>query len=139
MFKQSIHFFKITEIKKILYFSKKKLYPKGKIIIMSLEPKKNNWPLFKVFKSRLIKSLKKDEVILNLIKSNFKKYKVNYFRFKIKISRDLYLQMIKNRFTSCLLSLSNNDLKNGSKEIKKKYQKKLIFFDNLICISYKKK
>ncbi|MDC0418203.1 class I SAM-dependent methyltransferase [Pelagibacteraceae bacterium] len=139
LFKQSIHFFKITEIKKILYFSKKKLYPKGKIIIMSLEPKKNNWPLFKVFKSRLIKSLKKDEVILNLIKSNFKKYKVNYFRFKIKISRDLYLQMIKNRFTSCLLSLSNNDLKNGSKEIKKKYQKKLIFFDNLICISYKKK
>ena len=139
LFKQSIHFFKITEIKKILYFSKKKLYPKGKIIIMSLEPKKNNWPLFKVFKSRLIKSLKKDEVILNLIKSNFKKYKVNYFRFKIKISRDLYLQMIKNRFTSCLLSLSNNDLKSGSKEIKKKYQKKLIFFDNLICISYKKK
>ena len=139
LFKQSIHFFKITEIKKILYFLKKKLYPKGKIIIMSLEPKKNNWPLFKVFKSRLIKSLKKDEVILNLIKSNFKKYKVNYFRFKIKISRDLYLQMIKNRFTSCLLSLSNNDLKNGSKEIKKKYQKKLIFFDNLICISYKKK
>tara|TARA_B100000768_G_scaffold181337_1_gene203901 strand:+ start:54 stop:767 length:714 start_codon:yes stop_codon:yes gene_type:complete len=139
LFKQSIHFFKITEIKKILYFSKKKLYPKGKIIIMSLEPKKNNWPLFKVFKSRLIKSLKKDEVILNLIKSNFKKYTVNYFRFKVKIFRDLYLQMIKNRFTSCLLSLSNNDLKNGSKEIKKKYQKKLIFFDNLICISYKKK
>jgi ubiquinone/menaquinone biosynthesis C-methylase UbiE len=139
LFKQSIHFFKSAEIKKILILSKKNLHPRGKIIILALHPKQNHWPVFKVFKSKLMKSLKKDEIILNIIKSNFKKYKINYFNFKVKINKDTYLKMIKNRFTSCLLSLTSRELNNGIEEIKKNYKKKLIFFDKLICISYKKK
>ena len=47
--------------------------------------------------------------------------------------------MIKNRFNSCLLSLSSKEIKIGIEEIKKKYKKKLIFSDNLICISYQKR
>ena len=138
LFKQSIHFFKVLEIKKILKFSKKNLINNGKIIIFALDPKKIHWPLFKIFKSRLRKSLKKDEVILNLIKTNFKKYKIKYFTFKVKMTRDLYIKMIKNRFNSCLLSLSQKEIKTGTEEIKKRYKKKLIFSDKLICISYKK-
>ena len=138
LFKQSIHFFKQTEITEILKISKNHLRPKGKIIILALHPKKNYWPLFRVFKSKLIKSLKKDEEILNLIKSCFKKYKINYFAFKVKITRDLYQRMVKNRFNSCLLNLSLKEIKTGIEEIKKKYKRKLIFFDKLICISYEK-
>ena len=41
LYKQSIHFFNHTEIKKILNLSKKKLKSKGKIIILALYPKKN--------------------------------------------------------------------------------------------------
>ena len=139
LFKQSIHFFKYTEIKKILRLSKKNLNPKGKIIILALHPKQNHWPLFKIFKSRLIKSLTKDRIILNLIKLNFKRYKINYFKFEVKITKNLYLKMIKNRFTSCLLDLSSEELINGIKEIRENNKKKLIFFDKLICISYEKK
>jgi ubiquinone/menaquinone biosynthesis C-methylase UbiE len=139
LFKQSIHFFRFAEIKKILKFSKKSLSPKGKIIILALNPKQNHWPLFKVFKLKLIKSLKKDKIILNLVKSSFKKYKINYFAFKVKINRNLYLKMIKNRFNSCLLDLSLREIKTGIEEIKRKYKKKLVFTDTLICISYKKK
>jgi cyclopropane fatty-acyl-phospholipid synthase-like methyltransferase len=138
LFKQSIHFFKQTEITEILKISKNHLRPKGKIIILALHPKKNYWPLFRVFKLKLIKSLKKDEEILNLIKSSFKKYKINYFAFKVKITRDLYQRMVKNRFNSCLLNLSLKEIKTGIEEIKKKYKRKLIFFDKLICITYKK-
>ena len=138
LFKQSIHFFEFSKIKKILKFSERSLTPKGKIIILALHPKENHWPLFKVFKSKLIKSLKKDKIILDLIKSIFKKYKINYFTFKVKLNRDLYLQMIKNRFNSCLLDLSSKEIKNGIEEIKIKYKKKLMFFDKLICIIYKK-
>ena len=47
--------------------------------------------------------------------------------------------MIKNRFTSCLLNLSFKELKDGIEEVKKKYKKKLVFYDKLICISYIKK
>jgi len=139
LFKQSIHFFKFTEIKKILNFSKKNLNINGKIIILALYPRRNHWPLFKVFKTKLKQSIKRDEKILNLIKLNFKKYKINYFVFKVKITRDSYLQMIKNKFTSCLLNLSSEELKIGIKEIKKKYNENLMFYDELICISYKKK
>ena len=138
LFKQSIHFFNYLEIKKILTFSKNNLAPKGKILILALHPKKNNWPVFKIFKLKLINSLKKDKLILNLIKSRFKNYKINYFNFEVKIKRDLYLKMIKSRFNSCLLSISSKEIKNGIEEIKKKYKKKLIFSDKLICISYKK-
>ena len=139
LFKQSIHFFEFSKIKKILKFSERSLTPKGKIIILALHPKENHWPLFKVFKSKLIKSLKKDKIILDLIKSIFKKYKINYFKFQVEMTKDSYLKMIKNRFTSCLLRLSHKELKNGIEEIKKKYKKKLAFSDQLICISYKKK
>ena len=138
LFKQSIHFFKVTEIKKILIASKRNLRPNGKIIILALYPKRIHWPLFKVFKLKLMKSLKKDEIILNLIKSSFIKYKINYFAFKVKIARHLYLQMIKNRFNSCLINLSLKEINIGVKEIKKRYKKKLIFLDKLICISYER-
>tara|TARA_B110000967_G_scaffold178565_1_gene193462 strand:- start:260 stop:973 length:714 start_codon:yes stop_codon:yes gene_type:complete len=139
LFKQSIHFFKLLEIKKILRFSKKNLTSNGKILILALDPRDNHWPLFKAFKFRLIKSMKKDETILNLIKSIFTKYKINYFTFKVKTTRGIYIQMIQNRFNSCLLSLSSKEIETGIEEIKKKYKKKLIFSDKLICISYKKK
>ena len=138
-FKQSIHFFSFVEIKKILKYSKKRLNHKGKIIILTLDSKKNHWPLFKAFKLKLIDSLKKDEKILNIIKIFFKEYKINYFAFKVKITRTSYLQMIKNRFTSCLLNFSFKELTIGIKEIRERYKKKLIFFDKLICITYKKK
>jgi ubiquinone/menaquinone biosynthesis C-methylase UbiE len=138
LFKQSIHFFKLKEIKKILKFSKNKLNPKGKIIIFTLHSKKNYWPLFKNFKTKLVESLKKDEKILYVIKSSCKKYKINYFNFKVRITKDSYIQMIKNKFTSCLLNFSLSELKTGIDEIKKKYGKKLLFTDKLICIIYKK-
>ena len=138
LFKQSIHFFKLKEIKKILKFSKNKLNPKGKIIIFTLHSKKNYWPLFKSFKTKLVESLKKDEKILYVIKSSCKKYKINYFNFKVRITKDSYIQMIKNKFTSCLLNFSSSELKTGIDEIKEKYGKKLSFTDKLICIIYKK-
>jgi ubiquinone/menaquinone biosynthesis C-methylase UbiE len=138
LLKQSVHLFNFSEIKKVLELSKKNLTPKGKILILALHPKENYWPLFKTFKLKLIKSLKKDKIILNLIKFNFKKYKINYFNFKVRMSRDQYLQMIKSRFNTCLLNLSSKEIKIGIEEIKAIYKKKLIFYDKLICISYKK-
>ena len=90
------------------------------------------------YHKKLIESLKRDKKILNLIKSSFRKYRINYFTFKVKMTRNLYLKMIKSRFNSCLLNLSSKKIETGIDEIKKKYKKKLIFSDKLICISYKK-
>ena len=123
LFKQSIHFFKFAEIKRILILSKKNLNSNGKIIILALHPKQNHWPTFKGFKTKLTQSLKKDVKIFDLIKFNLKIYKINYFVFKVKITKNSYLKMIKNRFTSCLLNLSSDELKKGIEEIKQEYKK----------------
>ena len=37
--------------------------------------------------------------------------------------------MIKDRYISCLLKLSNQDIKNGINEINSKYKKKIQFID----------
>ena len=42
--------------------------------------------------------------------------------------------MIKNKFISILLSMSDNELLEGLKEIDLKYKKTINFKDKLICI-----
>ena len=55
----------------------------GKIIILSLDTKRNDWPKFKSFKLKLSKSLKKDEKIISLIKSILKEFKISNFNFRV--------------------------------------------------------
>lgn len=45
--------------------------------------------------------------------------------------------MIKNRYISTLLNLTEKQIKNGLNEIDNKYKKKLNFKDQLICLIIK--
>ena len=56
----------------------------------------------------------------------------------LKISTKKYIQMIKSRYISCLLDLSNEDLKKGAEQIKFKHKKKISFVDSLKCITFNK-
>ena len=89
-------------------------------------------------KSRLLKSLKKDESILKVIKSNLRYYKIKNFNFKVNISKYRYIKMIEGRYISCLLNMSDKELKKGISEIKSIYGNRIKFTDTLNCISYKK-
>ena len=89
-------------------------------------------------KSELLKSLKKDEDLLKIIKNNLKNYRINNFNFKVNLPRSKYIRMIKGRYISCLLNISDKELKKGINEIKFSYEKKINFTDSLNCISYKK-
>ena len=88
-------------------------------------------------KKKLNISLKRDELILKEIEKNLKRYKKYYFKYKVNLSKIKYIKMIKNRYISCLLNISNKDLKEGVIEIKKKYKDKIRFNDVLTCIIYK--
>ena len=46
--------------------------------------------------------------------------------------------MIKHRYISCLLDMSDKDITLGINEIKSNYKNKIKFTDTLNCISYKK-
>ena len=139
LFKQSIHFFKLSEIKTLILNARKILNKNGKIIILSLDIKKNDWPKFKSFKLKLSKSLKKDEKIISFIKSILKEFKMSNYNFRVVLKKSDYIKMLNNRFTSCLLDLSAKDLNKGIQEINRMYDAKINFIDRLMCLEYKKK
>jgi len=138
LIKQTIHFFSKEQIKSLLSQVKSKLNIGGKLLIFSLKTKKNEIPCFKKMNRKLKKSLEKDEIIFKMIKKRLINSKESYFNFKVKISKQKYITMIKRRYISCLLNISVKDLTFGINEFDKKYKKILNFTDSLKCISYKK-
>ena len=138
LIKQTIHFFNKNQIKVLLAQAKSKLNNKGQILILTLKTRNNKIPCFKKMRIELNKSLKKDEIILRIIKKSLKKSKESYFKYRVNISLKRYSAMITNRYISCLLSMNKKMLKLGIKEMNNKFQSLLKFEDDLKCISYKK-
>jgi len=138
LIKQTIHLLKKGQILKLLKICRKKLNPNGKIIIMSLDPKKNEIPTFNLMKKKLNVSLKKDKNLFNLIYKNNPQIIIKKFIYQVKISKTKYLKMIDNRYISTLLNFSDNQIISGLIEIKSKYKNVLKFKDRLICFIIKK-
>lgn len=137
LIKQTIHLLRINEIKNVVTELKKILNPSGKIIIITLDPNKNELPCFGLMKRRLQKSLKRDKMIHNYISKLFPKKKLKYFTYKVKIKKEKYIKMISERFISILLNLNDYQILSGIKEINLKYKNNLKFNDKLICIIIK--
>jgi len=138
LIKQTIHLLKKKQATKLLSICKDKLNPKGKIIILSLDPKKNEIPTFTLMKKKLLISLSKDEKLFNLILKNRAKMKVKKFTYEVKILKNKYLQMIRNRYISTLLDFTDKQINDGIIEIKNDYGNILKFKDRLICFILKK-
>ena len=138
LIKQTIHLLKKKQAIKLLSICKDKLNPKGRIIILSLDPKKNEIPTFTLMKKKLTISLSKDEKLFNLILKNRAKMKVKKFTYEVKILKNKYLQMIRNRYISTLLDFTDKQIKDGIIEIKNDYGNILKFKDRLICFILKK-
>ena len=137
LIKQTIHLVKKNQINKLLLICKNKLNTNGKIIILSLDPHKNEIPAFDLMKKKLKQSLKRDKSLFQLIKKFNTNLTIKKFIFNVKISKNKYLQMIKNRYISTLLNFTEKQIQNGLNEIDKKYKKKLNFKDQLICLIIK--
>ena len=138
LIKQTVHFFSKTNLNNLLNLAKKSLNPKGKILIFSLKTKNSEIPCFKKMEKNLDESLKRDEKLFKLIKKNLKEINYTNFNFKVNISKQKYIKMIKDRYISCLLNMSNKEIKLGISEIKSKYKNQIKFTDTLKCISYRK-
>ncbi len=138
LIKQTIHFFSKTNLNRLLNLAKKSLNSKGKILIFSLKTKNNKIPCFKKMKKKLEKSLKRDENLFRIIKKNLKEISYSNFNFKVNISKQKYVRMIRERYISCLLNMSAKEIKYGISEIKSKYKNQIKFTDTLKCISYRK-
>ncbi len=134
LIKQTIHLLNFNEIKRLLKLSKENLSPKGKVFIFTLDVKKNEIPTFKLMKSKLMISLKRDRKIIRMVTKLYPQRLKKRFIFKVKIIKSNYLTMIKNKYISTLLSLSNYEISKGLDEINFKYRKSISFKDKLICM-----
>ena len=63
--------------------------------------------------------------------------KIDKFKFKVSITKNKYIQMLKQKYISCLVNFSKAQIIKGIDEIKDTYPIKISFTDILICIKYK--
>ena len=110
----------------------------GKILVFSLKTTNNKIPCFKKMKQKLDNSLKRDKKLFKIIKKKLRRTNEFYFNYKVNISKQKYLKMVRSRYISCLLDLKNNEILKGISEIKSKYKNQIKFTDTLKCISYRK-
>jgi len=138
LIKQTIHFFNLRDIKRILSYSHASLEVGGIILILTLDTKNNEIPTFSLMKQKLNQSFKRDILIWKkLLQLNIKK-NITKFSFKVSVKKNTYLKMIKQRYISTLLKLSSLQISNGINEINLKYKKNILFNDKLKCIIFKK-
>ena len=138
LIKQTIHFFNLRDMKKILAYSLSSLEVGGIILILSLDTKNNEIPTFSLMKQKLNQSFKRDVIIWkNILQLNIKK-NITKFNFKVNVKKKVYLKMIKQRYISTLLKFSSVQILKGVNEINLKYKKNIIFNDKLNCIILKK-
>ena len=138
LIKQTIHLFNNNNIKRLINNCKDRLNLNGFILILTIDPTKNEIPSFKLMKKKLNKSLVRDKYILKMLKKNHTKVFLRKFQFKVKISKIDYLKMIQNKFISTLLKMTKQEISRGINEIKQKFKNILKFNDNLVCIIIKK-
>jgi cyclopropane fatty-acyl-phospholipid synthase-like methyltransferase len=138
LIKQTIHLLKKKQALKLLSICKNKLNQNGKIIILSLDPKKNEIPTFLLMKKKLKISLIKDEKLFKFILKNKFKMIIKKFIYDVRIVKTKYLQMIENRYISTLLNFTDEQIKKGLFEIRNNYGNILNFKDRLICFIIKK-
>ena len=134
LIKQTIHLMNFKEIKKLISLCKTKLKKEGKVLIFSLETSKNEIPTFLLMKKRLKTSLNRDKKIVSFLSKLYPNIKKKKFSFRVKISTKKYMEMIRNRYISTLLSMSSNQILRGVDEINSSNQKILNFNDKLICL-----
>ena len=138
LIKQTIHFFNLKDIKKVLTYSYSSLKVGGIILILTLDTKNNEIPTFFLMKQKLKQSFKRDNLIWKkLLQLDIKK-KLTRFNFKVNIKKSIYLKMIKQRYISTLLKFSSFQISNGIKEVDLKYKKNISFNDKLKCIIFSK-
>ena len=138
LIKQTIHLLRREQVIKLLLYCKSKLNINGKIIILSLDPKKNEIPTFSLMKKKLQISLNKDEKLFSLLLKNKSNIIIKKFTYDVKILKKKYLQMIRDRYISTLLNFNNKQIISGLIEIKNNYGNILKFKDRLICFIIKK-
>ncbi len=136
MIKQTLHFFNKDKRTKLIKICKKNLKKNGVLIIFSLVTQNNEIPCFKLMKQKLNRGLERDSRMIKVTRKLLIGCQIDKFKFKVSMTKSKYIQMLKQRYISCLVNLDKDQISNGINEIKKLFNKKINFLDMLISIKY---
>mgnify|MGYP001047702209 FL=1 len=137
MIKQTLHFFNKDKRKKLIKICKNNLKKNGLLIIFSLNTINNEIPCFRLMKQKLNKGLQRDSRMLKSACKSLKNHRTDKFNFDVSITKNEYIKMLRQKYISCLINLTKNQINKGIKEVKGTYPNTIIFKDVLICIKYK--
>jgi 2-polyprenyl-3-methyl-5-hydroxy-6-metoxy-1,4-benzoquinol methylase len=137
MIKQTLHFFNSDQRSKLIKICKNHLKKNGLLLIFSLNTLNNEIPCFKLMQQILNRGLKRDSKMLRSACNILKDNKIDKFNFKVSITKKKYIQMIKQKYISCLVNLNKAQITKGINEIKETYPNMISFTDILICIKFK--
>jgi cyclopropane fatty-acyl-phospholipid synthase-like methyltransferase len=137
MIKQTLHFFNKDKRSKLIKICKNNLKKNGALIIFSLNTLNNQIPCFKLMKQKLNSGLERDSRMIKSACKILKNNKIDKFIFKASITKSKYIQMLRQRYISCLVNLNKDQINKGIKEIKDIYPNQMLFEDVLICIKFK--
>ena len=137
MIKQTLHFFNKDKRTRLIKICKKKLKKNGVLVIFSLVTKNNEIPCFKLMKQKLNRGLERDSRMIKSACNILKDNTIDKFKFKVSITKNKYIKMLKQKYISCLVNLNTKQINKGIKEINDIYDTNIIFEDILICIKYK--
>ena len=139
MIKQTLHFFNKDKRLKLIKICKNNLKKNGVLIVLSLNTLNNQIPCFKLMKQKLNRGLDRDAKMIQSICKILKNSIIDKFNFKVSITKKKYIQMLKQRYISCLVNLNKDQIKKGIKEISDFHNKKVSFEDILISIKFTKR
>ena len=137
LIKQTIHFFNKSKRQELLKTCRNNLKKNGVLLILTLNTSNNEIPCFQLMKKKLNRGLARDTKMLNSVNKILKNTKIDKFKYKVSITKDKYIKMLKQRYISCLVNLTKDQIKKGIDEIKSNYSDRILFNDILICIKYK--
>jgi cyclopropane fatty-acyl-phospholipid synthase-like methyltransferase len=137
MIKQTLHFFDKDKRSKLIKTCKNNLKKNGVLIIFSLNTLNNEIPCFKLMKQKLNRGLERDSKMIKFTCKILKDNTIDKFKFKVSITKNKYIKMLKQKYISCLVNLSKKQLNEGIEEVKNIYPNNIIFEDILTCIKYK--
>ena len=103
----------------------KRLNPGGKILTTGL-PYRLEYPLFEKVLETYQDLYYKGESSVDLFLELGFEVKLRYVRYPISVEKYKYLEMVRNRYISTLLSFSEQEIEDGLKEIEAKYRNESI-------------
>ena len=109
----------------------------GVLLLFSLNTSNNEIPCFSQMKQKLNIGLRRDAKMIKSTCNILSNKKIDKFKFKVSITKNKYIQMLKQKYISCLINLNKAQITKGINELKYAYPSKIIFEDILICIKYR--